>query len=135
MGMALDNTMLHALNNIACAVTKGTQATMDATTYFLNYVASNPLPQIMFQASDMILHVESDAAYLVCPMARSRAGGYFYLGAKDGKLFNAQVLVQAKVIKNVMASAAEAEVAALYLNAQEAVPICQCLIDMGRPQP
>ena len=34
-----------------------------------------------------------------------------------------------------MASAAEAEVAALYLNAQEALPIRQCLIDMGHPQP
>ena len=34
-----------------------------------------------------------------------------------------------------MGSAAEAEVAALYLNAQEALPIPQCLIDMGHPQP
>ena len=71
----------------------------------------------------MILHVESDAAYLVAPMSRSRAGGYHYLGSQDGTLFNALVFVQAKVIKNVMGSAAKAEVAALYFNAQEALPI------------
>jgi hypothetical protein len=135
MGRALDNTMLHALNDIACAVTKGTEATLAATTYFLNYIASNPSPRIRYRASDMILYVESDAAYLVCPEARSRAGGYHYLGSKDGRQFNAPVFVQAKVIKNVMGSAAEAEVAALYLNAQEALPIRQSLIDMGHPQP
>jgi hypothetical protein len=34
-----------------------------------------------------------------------------------------------------MASAAEAEVAALYMNAQEMVPMRQCLIELGHPQP
>ena len=34
-----------------------------------------------------------------------------------------------------MGSAAEAEVAAIHENAQEAIPICQCLEDMGHPQP
>jgi len=66
--------------------------------------------------------------------AHSRAGGYHYLGSTSGKAFNTPVFVQAKVIKNVMASAAEAEVAALYLNAQEAPPIRQCLVEMGHPQ-
>ena len=34
-----------------------------------------------------------------------------------------------------MASAAEAKVAAFYLNAQEALAIRQCLIKLGHPQP
>eukprot|EP00536_Pseudo-nitzschia_multiseries_P001199 jgi/Psemu1/180551/e_gw1.15.67.1 len=34
-----------------------------------------------------------------------------------------------------MASAAEAEVASLFLNAREALPIRQCLIELGHPQP
>ena len=110
MARAVDHTMLHSLNNIACAATKGTQATKDATNPFLNYIACNPLPKIKFRASDMILHVESDAAYLVAPMARSRAGGYYYFGSRDGTMFNTSVFVQAKVIKNVMASAAKTEV-------------------------
>ena len=89
----------------------------------------------MYRASDMILQVDSDAAYLVCPEARSRAGGYHYLGNKDGQLINAPIFVLAKVIKNVMASAAESEVAALFMNAQEAVSLRNTLHDMGHTQP
>ena len=44
-------------------------------------------------------------------------------------------MVLAKIIKNVMASAAESEVAGLYMNAREAVPIRQALIEMWHPQP
>jgi hypothetical protein len=132
-GRAIDNTMQHALNEIACS--KDNETKHEATIYFLNYAASNPDAEIIFRASDMILQIDSDAAYLVCPKARSRAGGYHYIGNEDKKLFNGPVLVLAKVIKNVMSSAAEAEVAALFMNAQEAIPIRHCLIDLGHPQP
>ena len=48
---------------------------------------------------------------------------------------NSPIWVLAKVIKNVMASAAEAEVGSLFMNAQEAVSTRTCLIEMGHPQP
>ena len=83
----------------------------------------------------MILQGDSDTAYLVCPEARSRLGGYLYLGNKALTQFNGPVLVLAKVIKNVMASAAEAEVGALYTNAQEILPMRQCLEELGHKQP
>jgi hypothetical protein len=134
-GRAIDITMRHVLNELAIASTNGTDATMAATKYFLDYAASNQDAVIRYQASDMILYVVSDAAYLVCPKARSRAGGYHYLGNKDGKLFNAAIFVLAKVIKNVMASASESEVGSLFMNGQEAISSRNCLIDMGHPQP
>ena len=115
-GRAIDITMRHELNELAIASTNGTDATMAATKYFLDYAASNQDAVIRYQASDMILYVVSDAAYLVCPKARSRAGGYPYLGNKDGKLFNTVIFVLAKVIKNVMASASESEVGSLFMN-------------------
>jgi hypothetical protein len=127
--------MLHALNKIAIATTNGTEKTAAAVAYFLNYCASNPEPSLSYRASDMILSIDSDAAYLVEPQARSRMGGYHYLGNKDGKLFNAPIHVLAKVIKNVVASAAEAEVAGLFINAQDAVPERTTLIELGHPQP
>ena len=71
---AIDNTILHALNDIATS--KDSQDTEKAVKYFLNYAASNPKASIIYRASNMQLNIESDAAYLVCPMARSRAGGY-----------------------------------------------------------
>ena len=132
---AVDPTMLHALNEIAMATVNGTEATLKATVHFLNYAASNPNAKLRYIASDMVLHVDSDAAYLVASQARSRAGGYHWMGNHDGKLHNGPVLVLAKVIKNVMASAAEAEVGALFMNGQEAVAMRNYLIDMGHPQP
>jgi hypothetical protein len=83
----------------------------------------------------MMLKIDSDAAYLVQPEARSCAGGYHYLSSKYGTLFNETIIVLAKMIKNVMASAAEAEVAGLFLNAQEGVSERNCLIEMGHSQP
>ena len=82
----------------------------------------------------MQLNIESDAAYLVCPKARSRAGGFHYLSDTNGTQFNGPITVIAKVIKHVMSSASEAEVGALFMNAQEAIPFRQCLEDLGHPQ-
>ena len=48
---------------------------------------------------------------------------------------NSPIWILAKVIKNVMARAAEAKVARLFMNAQEAVMTRICLIEMGHPQP
>jgi len=62
-------------------------------------------------------------------------GGYHFLGSKDRKHFNGPLLVLAKIIKNVMGSAAKAEVGGLYINAQAALPIRQALKEMGHPQP
>ena len=132
---AVDPTMLHAINDISLSAAKGTEATLDATMYLLNYAHTYPNAEIIYRQSDMILRVDSDAAYLVAPEARSRAGGYQYLSNKEGTLFNGPVLVIAKVIKNVMASATEAELGALYMNAQEAVGLRNCLEAMGFPQP
>jgi hypothetical protein len=127
---AIDNTMLYALNNIATSTINGTKATLAATNYFLNYAASNPNGKIIYCASDLILKINSDTAYLVRPEARSRAGGYHYLSSKDDTLFNGPIIVCYS-----MASAAEAEIAGIYLNAQEGVSERNCLIEMGHPQP
>ena len=132
---AVDPTMLHAINDISLCATKGTEATLDATMFLLNYAHSHPNAEIIYRTSDMILRVDSDAAYLVAPEARSRAGGYHYLSDKAGTIFNGPITVIAKVIKNVMASAAEAELGALFMNAQEAVGLRNCLEAMGYPQP
>ncbi len=48
---------------------------------------------------------------------------------------NGAVLNIAQLIKAVMSLAAEAELGALYINACEAVPMCQLLTEMGHIQP
>ena len=101
--------------------------------YFLNYGNSNPDAEIIFCASDVLYKIDSDATYLVCPEARSRAEGYHYLGYADDNLFNGQIHVLAKIIKNVMSSAAESEVAGLFMNAQHVVSIRFALKKHGTP--
>ena len=66
--------------------------------------------------------------------ARSRAGGYHYLGNFDETLFNGPIYVLAKIIKAVMGSAAEAECGSLYMNAQDAVPFITTLKELGHKQ-
>lgn len=134
---AIDNTMLMALNDIAAAQANGTQHTLDACTKLLNYAATHPDAAITYHKSKMILHTHSDASYLSAPKARSRAGGYHYLGNGniDNPTINGPIHVVATIMKNVLSSAAEAEVGAAFVNAQDACPIRQTLTDLGHEQP
>jgi hypothetical protein len=98
---AIDTTMLHALNDLATQTTKGTEKTMQALTHFLNYCATHPDAEIIFRASDMVLHNHLDAAYLVASEARSRAGGFTYMSNHQGKpqIINGAISVIAKYNK------------------------------------
>ena len=49
------------------------------TDRLLNYLATYPEPTLRYTNSGMVLHVDSDEAYLVEPGAKSRAGDYYYL--------------------------------------------------------
>ena len=75
-GRTVDNTTLHALNEISIAATGATIETMKDLEHFLDYCATHPEAEIVYRASDMQLFVDSDAAYLVAPKARSRVAGY-----------------------------------------------------------
>jgi hypothetical protein len=92
----------------------------------------------------MWLHVHSDASYLSVSRARSRTGGHFILSTRPGDpskaptvapTLNGPIHSICKIMTNVMGSAAEAEIGAAYINAQEAVPIRTTLAEMGHPQP
>ena len=102
-------------------------------------MATNPDAIIRFRASDMLLNVHSDASYLSAPKARSRAGGYFFLGSlpKHGQpiQLNGAIHVNCTVLKPVAASAAQAELGALFHNAQQTKIIRLTLQEMGHPQP
>ena len=47
--------MLHAINDISLSMANGTEATLDATMYLLNYAHTHPNTKIIYRASDMIL--------------------------------------------------------------------------------
>ena len=139
-GRSIDNTMLTAINDISAVQTVATEQTNKAANKLLDYAATYPDTILRFYASDMILYAESDAAYLVQPQARSRLAGFFYLSNKCDKTppqpkLNGPLLIECKTIRNVVASAAEAETNGLFHNAREAIPLRRTLIGMGHPQP
>jgi hypothetical protein len=140
-GRAVDSTMLVALGSIASA--KTTEETAAAVTHLLNYAASNPEATVRFHASDMCLKIHSDASYLSEPKARSRAGGHFFLSANSplptATSFpppeNGAIHTLSSIMKVVLSSATEAELAACFFNAKEGVMIRIILIEMGHAQP
>ena len=48
----------------------------------MDYTHTYPNATIQYHASDMCLHIDSDAAYLVQTQAGSRVAGHFYLSDK-----------------------------------------------------
>jgi hypothetical protein len=86
----------------------------------------------------MILKAQSDSSYLNEANARSRVGAHMYLGndtSKKAELFNGPIHTVSTVEKNVLSSAAEAEVCGTYHAMKEGLPIRTLLEEMGHPQP
>ena len=135
---AVDPTMLVTLSALSSEQANATENTAIRLTQFLDYCATNRNATIRFKASDMRLKAHADASYLSEPKARSRAGAHFYLGNNDNasnpKMFNGPLLNLATIIKHVMASAAEAEIAALFANCKEAESLRITLEEMGYKQ-
>jgi hypothetical protein len=84
----------------------------------------------------MILHVLVDASYLSRSHARSVAGAVLFLGdLLQPTKINGPIHCFSTVIPCVVASAGEAEYAALFAGGQQAATIRTILEDLGYPQP
>jgi hypothetical protein len=133
----VDPTVLMTLNDIATEQTKSTEKTQAATNRMLNYMTTHPDATIRYQASDMILHIHSDASYISVSNAQSRLRGLSLLGNNppDQDKLNGTVLNVTSVIKNVFASAAESEVGECFHNAKSGAPLRVTLTELGHIQP
>jgi hypothetical protein len=102
------------LNDIATEKTKATEKKQAATNKLLDYFVNHPDSTIRYHASDMILHIHSNASYISVSHALSHLGGLFSCGDTPPKeeTLNVSILNVASVIKNVVASAAAPEVGA-----------------------
>ena len=104
--------------------------------HFLDYCATHPNSEVRFVASDMILDLHSDASYNSEPESKSRSAGHYYLSKLNDENFNnGKVLTLSKIIKHVMTSASEGEVAALFYNCKASIPLIIYLEDMVHHQP
>jgi hypothetical protein len=136
---AIDSTMLTTLSKLGSAQAKPTEATNKAAERLLQYAANWPNASVTFRASDMKLHLQSDASFNAEPDGRSRAGGVHSLGTfsetiDDILVINGCIDTISVLLPSVVASAAEAEYGALFLNGQAAEAHRQTLNDLGYPQ-
>jgi hypothetical protein len=135
---AVDPTLIMPINVLASEQSKFTAITADKVIKILNYCNTHPETKIRYHASDMILHIHSDALYLSENEAKSRAGGFLYMGISnttDKKLTNEAILIISKVLKHVMSSAPEAEIGAVFINANKGEVLRTTLEELGHPQP
>jgi hypothetical protein len=80
---AVDPTLLVPLSALASQLSTATATTIKAVSHLLYYCSTHPESTIRYFASDMQLKIHSDTSYLSKPKAKSRIGGYFYLGGKS----------------------------------------------------
>ena len=142
ISVVVDPTMLVALHEIGAEKAFPATNTFKKTQMIMDSSATQPDAIIRFHASDMCLHIDSDAAYLVQTNARSRAAGHYYLSdnpppphIRPTLASNGPILTKCQTIRTVMASAVEAKTGAIFLNSQQSVPIRMAIVKMGHPQP
>ena len=132
----VDATILPAVNHIASLQSQPTEFVSTAMHRLLQYCAQYPNNELVFTACDMRLFIQSDASYLSRPKARSVAGGVFYLSNNHQPTYiNGPCLALSTNIPVIVSSVAEAEYAAVFMNAKEGAAIRAILDSIGYPQP
>ena len=107
----------------------------------LHYLSTYPDAKIRYTKLDTILHLDSDAAYLVAPKARSRIAGYFYCGQQYNKnippstTLDGPINIESKTLKHEVASATEVETVGLFHNFQAAIHIRNILTALDHLHP
>jgi hypothetical protein len=113
-------TVLMGLSSITVEQTKATEKTMGQCIDLLNYLATNQDAKVRFCASDMVMNIHSDASYL--------SKGCVGISSWDGRpkndkpiQLNGAFYVNTTILRFVVASAAEAELGALFHNCQDGI--------------
>ena len=132
--------MLPALNTIAEQQSDPTHNTEAVISHFLDYADTNTTAIVQYKASDMVLHIDSDASYLSKTWARSFTLGNYYSSSlpvdptKASNLpppENGAIHTEYRILRNVVASAAEAEVGGIFHNGQTSIPLILTLDELG----
>ena len=131
--------MLPAINQIGTQQALSTKNTLKQIQHLMDYANTYKNVHLRYHASDMQLHVDTDAAFLVLPKARSRIAGYFRLLHHKNSPYthyknNGPLLVECKTLRSVVTSAAEAETHGVFHNAKVAIPIINTFNLMGHTQ-
>ena len=101
------------LKNISTEQSAPTEDKLAKTNMLMDYLVTYPGSIIRYHASDMIINIEADSAYLVLPKARTRVAAWFIFGNDPEKvpkpMTKAPFHVMYNTIKSIMSSADEVE--------------------------
>ena len=116
----VDNILLVILGAIAIKTRSPVKFTSDEVDHLLDYVATYPDDAMLFRVIKIQLAVHSDAGCSNENKSKSLASAHMYLSENIPiPSFNGAVINKAQIIKFVMSSAAEAELASLFITARK----------------
>ena len=103
---AIYTTILPAINEISARQAHPTKNSIKKIQQLMDDINTYTNPKIRFNASNMILYIDSDAAYLVVDKAKSGIAGFYYVSDKDSKQvptppFNGTLHIQCKELRHV----------------------------------
>jgi hypothetical protein len=127
--------MLEAVTRLASLQSQPTVNLMKSLDRLIGHVAKHPNHCRTIRPSNMLLQRHSDASYLPLPNSGSKAGGYITLGDHTPNFLNSPLHCMSTIIPVVVASAGEAELAALFAYMQILIMLCSTLTNLGHPQP
>lgn len=89
----------------------------------MNYLDTHPNATLRFHKSDMQLHIDTDAAYLVAPESKTRVAGSYYLSKSYSPIppipkppINAPIHIECHLFKHAVSSATEGETGGIFHN-------------------
>ena len=124
--ITIDNTILPSLSDTSSKQSKAKKNTAKQVAKLLNYLASNPHAKIQYRAGGTQLFIHSDSSYLSVSQARIRASGVHFISKGPPNPNNPEdllptvngiILVVCNIMRNIMASAAEAKYGNILVNA------------------
>ena len=135
-------TMIQEINDILRSQSRPKWDTKYKARMLLDYAAKYPNEILRYKASDIVLHVDSDAEYITMIEARICYAGHFYLrycpspsAIKPNPNINGPIHTECKTILDVVSSAAEAETCGTFNNRKTYIGMRQALIALDHNQP
>ena len=118
------------------------QETLMGKTMLLDYSPTYPNAIIRYKSSNMVLHLDSDAAYLTMTGSRGFYDVHFYLSywpstnsMKTNTKINGPIHTECKTIRNVVSSAEEVETCGTFNNGKTAINVRPALTTLNHRQP
>ena len=133
---SLFNNIFVALSDIGTQQAATTKRTNVTISQFLDYVATYTNDGIIYCSSNIILAAHADTSYLNSIKPRSCTITYIMLPQNNPKPHhNVPVLTIAQIVKFVMSSTAEVELAGLFITAKDMISLQQTFSIIGWYQP